>query len=156
MSLANWLLPSHLSKPLVGIPLATQVIKITSPVAVAGATLVAAALFGPLRSRVQHRVDRRFNRARYSAERMLAAFAARLTEDRHHLAGPVLTPVPHQVATQRVQQRMLNGDPHAQPHGAGAGLRVGQEGVLDDQGPRRQARMPRRHPCPRVGPPTSR
>jgi hypothetical protein len=61
--------------------LATQVVKITSPVAVAGATLAAAALFGPLRSRVQHKVDRRFNRARYSAERMVAAFAARLTEE---------------------------------------------------------------------------
>src|SRR6185437_15489915 len=61
--------------------LATQVVKITSPVAVAGATLAAAALFGPLRSRVQQRVDHRFNRARYDAERMLAAFAARLTEE---------------------------------------------------------------------------
>jgi hypothetical protein len=61
--------------------LATQVVKITSPVAVAGATLAAAALFGPLRSRVQHKVDRRFNRARYDAERLLAAFAARLTEE---------------------------------------------------------------------------
>jgi hypothetical protein len=61
--------------------LATQVLTIKSPVAVAGATLAAAALFGPLRSRVQHRVDRRFNRARYSAERMLAAFAARLKEE---------------------------------------------------------------------------
>ena len=61
--------------------LATEVLTIKSPVAVAGATLAAAALFGPLRSRVQHRVDRRFNRARYSAERMLAAFAARLTEE---------------------------------------------------------------------------
>jgi len=61
--------------------LATQVVKITSPVAVAGATLAAAALFGPLRSRVQQKVDRRFNRARYDAERLLAAFAARLTEE---------------------------------------------------------------------------
>ena len=61
--------------------LATQVVKITSPVAVAGATLAAAALFGPLRSRVQHKVDHRFNRARYDAERLVAAFAARLTEE---------------------------------------------------------------------------
>ena len=61
--------------------LATQVLTIKSPVAVAGATLAAAALFGPLRSRVQHRVHRRFNRARYSAERMLAAFAAHLKEE---------------------------------------------------------------------------
>ena len=61
--------------------LATEVVKINSPVAVAGATLAAAALFGPLRSRVQQRVDRRFNRARYDAERLLAAFAARLTEE---------------------------------------------------------------------------
>jgi len=61
--------------------LATGVIGLTSPIAVAGATLVAAALFGPLRSRVQRRVDHRFNRARYDAERMVAAFAARLTEE---------------------------------------------------------------------------
>jgi hypothetical protein len=58
--------------------LATEVLAITSPVAVAGSTLVAAALFSPLRSRVQRAVDRRFNRARYDADQMVTAFAARL------------------------------------------------------------------------------
>jgi len=60
--------------------LATQVLAIKSPVAVAGSTLVAAALFSPLRSRVQRAVDRRFNRARYDADEMVAAFAARLKD----------------------------------------------------------------------------
>ena len=46
----------------------------------AGPTLVAAALFNPLRRRVQGAVDRRFNRARYDADQMVAEFAARLRE----------------------------------------------------------------------------
>jgi MFS family permease len=60
--------------------LATQVLGIHSAVAVAAATLAAAALFNPLRRRVQRRVDRRFNRARYDADRTVAAFAARLKD----------------------------------------------------------------------------
>ena len=60
--------------------LATQVLDIRSPVAVAGATLVAAALFSPLRARVQRLVDRRFNRARYDADQTVTAFASRLQD----------------------------------------------------------------------------
>ena len=47
-------------------------------ISVALSTLVAAALFQPLRRRVQAIVDRRFDRARFDAERTSAAFSERL------------------------------------------------------------------------------
>jgi hypothetical protein len=60
--------------------LAGTVFPVDSSATVAGATLVVAALFNPVRRRVQHAVDHRFNRSRYDAELMTAAFAARLQD----------------------------------------------------------------------------
>ncbi len=50
-------------------------------VVIAGATLAVAALFRPVRHRVQSRVDRRFDRRAYDGERVNARFATRLRDE---------------------------------------------------------------------------
>ena len=62
------------------VTLATRVLPFSSPVGVAASTLAAAALFNPLRTRVQGLVDRRFNRARYNAEAIVASFTTQLRD----------------------------------------------------------------------------
>jgi hypothetical protein len=95
--LASWALPSKNS------------------VAVAVATLVTAALFNPLRKRVQHAVDRRFNRAGYDAEAIVAAFSARLrrTIDLDTIRGDLVDAVHETLQPAHVSVWLPGTGPHA-------------------------------------------
>jgi hypothetical protein len=62
------------------VTLLTWVSPAESQLAVAGSTLVVAALFNPLRKRLQGWVDRRFNRSKYDAERVMEQFAGSLQD----------------------------------------------------------------------------
>lgn len=65
----------------ISVTLTQRVIPIESQVGVVISTLIVAALFNPLRRRLQTEVDRRFNRSRYVARRVLEEFSARLRDD---------------------------------------------------------------------------
>ena len=60
------------------VALTTQALPLSSPIGVAASTLAVAAMFNPVRRRVQRLVDQRFNRSRFDAELAVAAFNTRL------------------------------------------------------------------------------
>jgi hypothetical protein len=80
-TLSYALLTGALGAVFVGLVLlTTRVLPFSSPVGVAASTLAVAALFSPLRMRLQRIMDRRFNRSRYDTEALLGAFSARLRD----------------------------------------------------------------------------
>jgi hypothetical protein len=75
-----------------------------SALAVVASTLAIAALFGPLRRRVQALIDRRFFRKKYDARQVLEAFAARAQAeaDLDALAADLLATVDETLKPERV------------------------------------------------------
>jgi len=81
------------------------VFPVEGDLAVAGSTLATAAVFSPIRRRVQDAVDRRFNRAGYDAEQALSAFTKRL---RNEVDLSALSDEINLVARDTVQPAMIS------------------------------------------------
>ncbi len=86
-----------------------------SNIAIVLSTLAIAALFNPLRQRIQRFIDRRFYRRRYNAQQVLAAFSASLREgemaDLDHLTGQLLHVIQETVQPAHVSVWLREGNP---------------------------------------------
>jgi hypothetical protein len=87
-TLVYTLLTATLAVLYVGLVLGSQVAFATfspqaskSPLVLVGSTLIVAALFQPLRHRIQRTIDRRFYRRKYDAARTIGAFSATLRQE---------------------------------------------------------------------------